>query len=148
LVDRSFSIDGFVAEGRLRPQEVDRAALIEVLAAARQDLAAASANERPFAPWAEAMLYEAGLRACRIIVMSAGWRITAERGHVTAIDAADVLTRGREHRLFARLHRVRRRRHEFLYDLPRDPSAQELRTTRADVERLISLAQEALSTGR
>jgi hypothetical protein len=87
------------------------------------------------------MLYEAGLRAARAIVMAAGYRIAAERGHVTAIDAADALTNGRHHRIFVRLHRLRRRRHEFMYETAAEPGAQELSTSRADVERLIALAR-------
>lgn len=99
-------IADLVAAGRLRAQEPDPDALEESLNLAERDLDAAAANRDRFAPWAETMLYEAGLRAARAIVMAAGYRISADRGHVTAIDAADALTDGRHHRIFVRLHRL------------------------------------------
>jgi hypothetical protein len=73
--------------------------------------------------------------------LAAGYRISADRGHVTTIDAADALTGGRHHRVFVRLDRLRRRRHEFLYEAPADPGQQELATARADVIDLIGLAR-------
>lgn len=56
------NIADLVAEGRLRLQEPDLDALIETLDLAVRDVEAAAANESRFAPWAETMLYEAGLR--------------------------------------------------------------------------------------
>ena len=109
-----------------------------------RDVEAAAANESRFASWAETMLYEAGLRAARAIVMAAGYRIAVDRGHVTAIDAADALTDGRHHRVFVRLHRLRRRRHEFMYETAADPGAQELATAREDVKNLIALARRRI----
>lgn len=133
-----------ISAGRLRLQEPDVHALQEMLELAERDMEAASANRDRFAPWAEAMLYEAGLRAARVIVMAGGYRIAADRGHVTAIDAADALTFGRHHRIFVRLHRLRRRRHEFMYETAPQPGAQELDTARADVLSLIRLSRRRL----
>lgn len=138
-------IADLVAAGRLRAQEPDPDALEESLNLAERDLDAAAANRDRFAPWAETMLYEAGLRAARAIVMAAGYRISADRGHVTAIDAADALTDGRHHRIFVRLHRLRRRRHEFMYETAAEPGAQELATARDDVMKLIAIARERIS---
>jgi hypothetical protein len=90
------------------------------------------------------MLYEGALRAARVIVMAGGYRIAADRGHVTAIDAADALTSRRHHRIFVRLHRLRRRRHEFMYQTPPDPGAQELDSAQADVLTLIRVARQHL----
>lgn len=133
-----------IAAGRLRPQEPDDDALMETLELAERDLEAAAANTDQFAPWAETMLYEAGLRAARVIVMAGGYRIAADRGHVTAIDAADALTSHRHHRIFVRLHRLRRRRHEFMYETPAEPGGQELSTARADITQLIGIARKQI----
>jgi hypothetical protein len=142
------SVAGLVEAGQLRPQAPDWAALVETLALADRDLEAAAANSSRFAPWAETMIYEAGLRAARVIVMAAGYRIAAERGHVTAINAADALTGERHHRVFVRLHRLRRRRAELMYEAASEPGAQELATARADAEKLIALARERVPGGR
>ncbi len=133
-----------IAAGRLRPQQPDHDALMETMDLAERDLEAAAANKDRFAPWAETMLYEAGLRAARAIVMAAGYRISADRGHVTAIDAADALTSGRHHRIFVRLHRLRRRRHEFMYETAAEPGTQELATARADVTQLVGVARQRI----
>lgn len=129
-----------VADGRLRSQPVDPVALRAVLAAADEDLVAAAAVIATSPSWAETMLYEAGLRAARVIVQAAGFRIAADRGHVTAIDAADALTDGVHHRPFVRLHRMRRLRHEFMYETRHPPSAADLAQAHMDVEVLLVVA--------
>ena len=91
------------------------------------------------------MLYEASLRAARVIVQAAGFRIATDRGHVTAIDAADALTDGDHHRRFVRLHRMRRMRHEFMYETRHPPSAADLAQARLDVEALLAVAEAALA---
>lgn len=138
------TIGELIADGRLRLQPADSAALEDVLAAARGDLAAAASNTDAFPAWAETMMYEAGLRCARVIVQAAGYRIGTDRGHVTAIDAADDLTGGRHHRRFVRLHRMRRRRHEFVYETGPDPSRGDLEQARSDVEALLDVAEAAV----
>jgi hypothetical protein len=135
-----------IAEGRLRPQVVDLAALRAMLGAAEGDLEAANAIASTSPSWAEAMLYEAGLRSARVIVQAAGFRISADRGHVTAIDAADALTDGILHRRFVRLHRMRRVRHDFMYDVGRAPSESDLGQARIDVEALLAAARQAVDS--
>ncbi|MEP7378780.1 MAG: hypothetical protein ABI725_04380 [Chloroflexota bacterium] len=137
-------IGEMVADGRLRLQRPDRSVLLESLAAARNDLVAANSNAAAFPAWAETMLYEAGLRCARTIVQAAGYRIAAERGHVTAIDAADTLTAS-NHRLFVRLHRMRRQRHEFMYESAPEPSLADLDQGRKDVEALIRLVEQSMA---
>jgi hypothetical protein len=137
-------LERLIAEGRLKAQAPDGAALRAALAAAETDLDAALATAGTFAGWAEAMLYEAGLRCARVIVHAAGFRISADRGHVTAIDAADALTRGDHHVTFVRLHRMRRVRHEFMYETRPDPSEGDLAQERSDVQVLLLLAHAAV----
>lgn len=134
-----------VGDGRLRPQPADPVALRAVLDAAGDDLVAVAAVETASPSWAETMLYEAGLRAARVIVQAAGFRIAADRGHVTAIDAADALTDGGHHRRFVRLHRMRRMRHEFMYETRHPPSAADLAQARLDVEALLAAAETAIT---
>ena len=133
-----------VATGRLRPQQLDAAAMESVIEAAEQDVRAADAMAATFPAWAETMLYEAGLRCARAIVHAAGYRISTDRGHMTAIDAADAITAGEHHRYFVRLHRMRRTRHEFMYETGHDPSAGDLERDRADVLHLIEVAKSAV----
>ena len=75
---------------------------------------------------------------------AAGHRIATDRGRVTAIDAGDALTDGRHHRLFVRLHRLRRRRHGFLYTSAPDRTTQELATARTDASAPVTLARDAI----
>ncbi len=119
--------------------------LEKTLELAHQDVAAASVMEETSLSWTEAILYEAGLRCTRVIVQAAGWRIAADRGHQTAIDAADALTDGRLHRILLRLHRMRRVRHEFMYELGREPSRADVAQARRDVAALLAEAQAVVS---
>lgn len=139
------SIEELVAEGRLVALAPDKQALEQALDAAERDVAAAAANVSAFGQWADAMLYEAGLRCARVLVQAGGYRIHAGAGaHRTAIDAADAITGQRHHRLFVRLHRMRRRRNDFMYETAPDPSQADLAQARADVEALIALARSVV----
>lgn len=139
------SVETLVAEGRLLAQAPDRITLDATIDGAERDVTAADANLGSFGPWADAMLYEAGLRSARVIVQAAGFRIEAAvRAHVTAIDAADTLTGGEHHLIFVRLHRMRRRRNDFMYGTAVDPTEQDLAQARRDVVALISLARHAI----
>jgi hypothetical protein len=143
------SVAELLEAGRLVRQEADVRALGEALEVAARDIEAADANRDTFTPWADVMLYEAGLRSARVIVQAAGFRIDAgARAHMTAIDAADALTGHRHHRLFARLHRMRRRRNNFMYDTAPDPSEQDLAQARLDVQAVVALARAALEAAR
>ena len=130
-------------------QPADVRALREALELAARDIQAADANRETFTPWADAMLYEAGLRGARVIVQAAGYRIDAgARAHVTAIDGADALTGHRHHRLFVRLHRMRRRRNDFMYETAPDPSETDLAQARVDVEAVVVVARTAIEATR
>jgi hypothetical protein len=143
------SIADLVAEGRLVAQRPDPAALRDVLEAARRDVEAADANRQTFAPWADTMLYEAGLRAARVIVQAAGYRIDAGRGaHATTLAAAEVLSGGRDHPVFTRLQRMRRRRNDFMYEIGSEPTGSDLTQARKDVLTLIELEEAARAGGR
>lgn len=134
-----------MADGRLVPQPPDRAALRASLDAARRDLQAAEATRADYASWADAMLYEAGLRAARAIVLAAGYRVDAAKGaHAVAIDAADVLTQERRHTVFTRLQRMRRRRNDFMYETSADPTETDIERARVDILVVLSLADAAL----
>lgn len=135
-----------VAEGRLIAQEPDKRALVETLDGAERDIDAADANLESFSPWSDAMLYEAGLRASRAIVQAGGFRIDAGAGaHKTTVDAADALTDSRHHAVFVRLHRMRRRRNDFMYGTAPDPTASDLIQARADVVALIVVARQSVA---
>jgi len=139
------SITELVSSGRLVPQPPDAAALLAVLVAGRRDLEAAESNRVTYAPWSDAMLYEAGLRAARVIVQAAGYRIDSGKGaHAATIDAADMLTDQRHHPEFTRLQRMRRRRNDFMYDTAPEPTSADLNRARLDVSLLLDLAQKAL----
>jgi hypothetical protein len=141
VTDRGAGLEELVADGRLRVQAPDTVMLASTLEAARADLLAAATVEVASGSWAEAMLYEAGLRAARVIVQAAGFRIAAERGHLTAIDGADALTEGAHHLQFLRLHRMRRMRHEFMYEVRHAPTAADLLQAREDLETLLEVAR-------
>lgn len=138
-----------MADGRLVPQPPHRATLGASLDAARRDLQAAEATRADYAPWADAMLYEAGLRAARAIVLAAGYRVDAAKGaHAVAIDAADVLTQEQQHPVFTRLQRMRRRRNDFMYEAGADPTETDLAQARVDVLVVLGLADAAIEAIR
>jgi hypothetical protein len=146
VATRGDTIGRLIAEGRLLAQQPDKRTLVETLDGADRDIEAADANLESFSPWSDAMLYEAGLRAARAVVQAAGYRIDSGAGaHKTTIDAADALTGGRHHPVFVRLHRMRRRRNDFMYGTAPDPTERDLNQARADVVALIVVARQAVA---
>lgn len=143
--ERGPVIAEFAADGRLRAARPDRHTLEKTVEQARHDLPTADSIRDSSPNWAEAILYEAGLRCARVIVQAAGWRISANRGHETAIDGADEVTGGRVHRRLLRLHRMRRVRHAFMYDVGHEPSLSDLDTAKSDVLALIQEAESAIA---
>ena len=135
-----------VDEGRLVAQSADARMLADMIDQAAHDIAAPDANKGTFGAWADAMLYEAGLRSVRAVVQANGYRIVVrDRAHMTAIDAADALTGGIHYTVFTRLHRMRRRRNEFMYEATAEPTDADLQQARRDVSLLLTLAREAVS---
>ncbi len=117
------SVQELLHAGRLVAQAPDRVTFRQVVEGAERDVLASDANIARFSPWAETMLYEAGLRSARVIDQAAAYRIDAGAGaRITAIDAADAITGRARHPVFVRLHRMRRRRHEFMYATTADPN--------------------------
>jgi len=144
---RPLKIPEMLAAGRLVRQAPDLVFLGSAIESAERDVLAADANVATFSPWADAMLYEAGLRAARVIVQAAGFRIDAGAGaHITAIDAADAVTEGAHHTVFVRLHRMRRRRNSFMYESTPDPSESDLAQARIDVRSVIELANQSVES--
>lgn len=140
------AIENLVAQGRLVAQAADIRALEAMIDEADRDIAAADANVNAFGSWADAMLYESGLRSARVIVMAGGFRIVArDRAHVSTIDAADELTEGAHHAVFVRLHRMRRRRNEFMYEASVDPTVSDIEQARKDITLLLELARQAVA---
>jgi hypothetical protein len=140
------SVQALVSEGRLAVQPPDARILADILEEATRDIAAADANMADFGSWADTMIYEAGLRAVRVIVQSAGYRVVVrDRAHVTAIDAADALTGGTYHAVYTRLHRMRRRRNEFMYEGNVSVTESDMQQARQDASVLIGLARVAVS---
>ena len=140
------TIEKLIEESRLVAQAPDKSALAALLEEAEHDIVAADANLLTFGSWADAMLYESGLRSARAIVQAAGYRIVAcDRAHVTTIDAADALTGGAHHAAFIRLHRMRRRRNEFMYAATAEPTASDTQQARQDASLLSSVARQAVA---
>jgi len=76
----SLPVADLLSAGRLVKQVPDRVALTRAVDGAELDVLASDANIATFSPWADAMLYEAGLRSARVIVQAAGYRIDAGAG--------------------------------------------------------------------
>ena len=77
------TIEDMVDAGRLVTQAPDRLALAQVIGSAERDVLAADANLATFSPWADAMLYEAGLRAARVISRPPGIASTPALAHMS-----------------------------------------------------------------
>lgn len=141
----------FVAGDVLATKPAEPERVRRWLARSRKDLRTAMDVLRPVdKERAMAVVYEAGLRACRGLVDLEGYRVLDRPGHHrTAIDAAAEILGGDWALRLRRLDSARRFRHETLYgDVPTASDAQ-LKRTAEDVAALVDELERRLPrTGR
>ena len=140
-----FVADGLLARKRPEPERVRR-----WLERSEKDMATAMGVLRPVdKERAMAVVYEAGLRACRGLIDLGGYRVLDRPGsHRTAIDAAGEIL-GKDWRLaLRRLDAARRFRHDTLYgDAPPAGDAQ-LGRAADDVRALVGELRRRLASRR
>lgn len=83
---------------------------------ARKDLQAAEKVMTTDRTWSFAITYHAMIRAGKALMYAHGYLPTAIRSHKTVVDFTGVVLGDECDDLFRRFNRMRRRRHDFMYD--------------------------------
>lgn len=95
---------------------------------ALKDLKTAEANLAIDLSWAVAIAYHAMIRAGRALIYSRGYLPTTRQTHKTIVDVAGAILGPDYRQLIARFNRLRRKRHDFIYDSKNHTTLREARS--------------------
>jgi len=127
-----FLIDKFI-----KKQTPDFKQIEHQLKRARKDLKTAELNLSIDLTWAFAIAYHAMMRASKALMYSKGYLPTALRSHKTIIEFAKLSLGSEYENLIGRFNRMRRQRHDFIYDSKNHITLHEAKSSIETAKKLI-----------
>jgi uncharacterized protein (UPF0332 family) len=110
------SYEKFLKDNLIKKERPDFKQIAHQIIRAQKDLKTAEANLPIDLTWAFAIAYHAMIRASKALMYSKGYLPTAKRSHKTIVELTKIIL-GREYEnIINRFSRMRRRRHDFIYD--------------------------------
>jgi len=133
----------------IKKQNPDLGQIKTQLKRARKDLLTAEAVVTIDLTWSFAIAYHAMMRAGRALMFSQGYLPTTKSSHKTIMEFTR-LTLGDEYQdLLFRFNRMRRKRHDFIYDSLNHTTVSEassaIRTAKELIEKIAALVAEGKS---
>ena len=111
-----------------------------------KDLKTAKANLEIDLTWSFAIAYHSMIRAGRALMYSKGYLPTAKYSHKTIVECTRLILGAEYDNLIGRFNRMRRKRHDFIYDSKNHMSYHEaktsLETAKKLIDRIIVLVKE------
>ena len=106
----------FLKDNLIKEEKADFKQIAYQLKRAQKDLRTAEANLSIDLTWAFAIAYHAMMRASKALMYSKGYLPTAKRSHKTIVEVTKLILGSEYESIIARFSRMRRRRHDFIYD--------------------------------
>ena len=104
---------------------------------ANKDLKTAEANLSIDLTWAFAIAYHAMMRASKALIYSKGYLPTAKKSHKTIVELTKLILGNEYENLIGHFSRMRRRRHDFIYDSKNHITPHEAKTSIETARKLI-----------
>lgn len=123
--------------GLIRETKINFKQIYNFLSRSRQDLKTAKSNLTIDEAWSYAIAYHAMLRAGRSLMMSFGYRPLGKDQHATVVRFTSVVFGNKTKNLIHNFDRMRRKRHNFIYEPNRPIPRQEAEQAIADAEALV-----------
>ena len=128
----------FLKDKLVKKQRPDFKQIEKQLQRSLKDLRTAEANLKIDLTWSFAIAYHSMIRAGRALMYSKGFLPTAKNSHKTIVEFAK-LTLGDEYSsIISRFNRMRRKRHDFIYDSKNHISSQEAKSSLETAKKLIN----------
>lgn len=105
---------------------------------ANKDLRTAEANLSIDLTWAFAIAYHAMMRASKALIYSKGYLPTAKKSHKTIVELTRLILGNEYENLMGHFSRMRRRRHDFIYDSKNHITPHEAKTSIEMARKLIN----------
>ncbi|MCX5666851.1 MAG: HEPN domain-containing protein [Candidatus Omnitrophica bacterium] len=106
----------FLKDNLIKKEKPDFKQIAYQLKRAQKDLTTAEANLSIDLTWAFAIAYHAMMRASKALMYSKGYLPTAKRSHKTIVELTKLILGSEYESIMGRFSRMRRRRHDFIYD--------------------------------
>ena len=132
------SYEKFLRDKLIKKQRPDFKQISHQLQRALKDLKAAEANLEIDLTWAYTIAYHSMIRSSRALMFSRGYLPTAKNSHKTIVEFTKLILGDEYHSLISRFNRMRRRRHDFIYDSNNHITSQEARSSLAAAQKLIN----------
>lgn len=133
----------------IKKQNADLGQIKTQLKRARKDLLTAEAVVTIDLTWSFAIAYHAMMRAGRALMFSQGYLPTTKSSHKTIMEFTRLSLGDEFQDLLLRFNRMRRKRHDFIYDSQNQTTISEvksaLRTAKELIEKVASLVAEEKS---
>ena len=124
-------------KGLIRRIKVNFKQVYNFLSRSRQDLQTSKSNLPIDEAWSYAIAYHAMLRAGRSLMMSFGYRSLGKDQHSTVVRFTSLVFGNEIKDLIHKFDRMRRKRHDFIYEPNRPIPRQEAEQALADAEELV-----------
>lgn len=106
----------FLKDNLIKKEKPDFKQIAYQLKRAQKDLTTAEANLPIDLTWAFAIAYHAMMRASKALIYSKGYLPTAKKSHKTIIELTKFILGIEYESIIGRFGRMRRQRHDFIYD--------------------------------
>ncbi len=124
-------------KGLIRETKINFKQIYDFLLRSRQDLQTSKSNLSIDEAWSYAIAYHAMLRAGRSLMMSFGYRPLGKDQHATVVRFTSIVFGNEFKDLIHKFDRMRRKRHNFIYEPNRPIPRQEAEQAIADAEELL-----------
>jgi len=123
--------------GLIRETKINFKQIHDFLSRSKQDLQTSKSNLTIDEAWSYAIAYHSMLRAGRSLMMSFGYRPLGKDQHATVVRFTSIVFGNELKELIHKFDRMRRKRHDFIYE-PNSPiPRQEAKQAIADAEELV-----------
>jgi uncharacterized protein (UPF0332 family) len=131
------SYEQFLRDNLIKKQKTDFKQISCQLQRALKDLKTAEANLKIDLTWSLAIAYHAMIRAGRALMYSKGYLPTTKRAHKTIVEFTKLILGPEYDSLVSRFNRLRRKRHDFIYDSKNHITHSEAKSSLDTAKRLI-----------
>ncbi|MEK6714585.1 MAG: HEPN domain-containing protein [Candidatus Omnitrophota bacterium] len=136
----------FLKDNLIKKENSDFKQIAYQLKRAKKDLTTAEANLSIDLTWAFAIAYHAMMRASKALIYSKGYLPTAKRSHKTIVELTKLILGDEYDTIINRFSRMRRRRHDFIYDSKNHITPHEAKlsidTAKKLIEEIITLVKK------
>ena len=131
------NFERFIKNNLVKKQKPDFKQITDQLNRAKKDLHTAASISSIDLTWSFAIAYHAMIRAGKALMFSQGYLPTAKQSHKTIVEITSLILGTEYETLINRFNRMRRRRHDFIYDAINQITGSEVKAAIDTAKKLI-----------